>query len=75
MSLPTGGSRDHLDHLPGRAYLLVVGAIPLVVLAIALPQLFSSHQTADVFREPFALRSVTRLTSRALRPSCRSSAV
>jgi len=55
MSLPTDGSRDHLDHLPGRAYLLVVGAIPLVVLAIALPQLFSSHQTADVFREPFAL--------------------
>lgn len=42
------GSRDHLDHLPGRAYLLVVGAIPLLVLAVALPQLFTSHQTADV---------------------------
>ena len=40
-------SRDHLEHLPGRAYFLAVGAIAVGSLIVAVPQLLGSDRTSD----------------------------
>ncbi len=39
--------RDHLEHLPGRVYLLAVGAIGLGALLAAVPQLLGSDRSSD----------------------------
>ncbi len=41
------GQRDHLEHLPGRAYLLAVAVLPLGALAVAVPHLLGSDRTSD----------------------------
>lgn len=40
-------SIDHLEHLPGRAYFLAVGAIAVGSLIVAVPQLLGSDRTSD----------------------------
>lgn len=40
-------SRDHLEHLPGQSYLLVVAAPAVVVLIVAFSQMMSSTRDSD----------------------------
>jgi hypothetical protein len=39
--------RGHLEHLPGRSYLLVIALAAVAALAVGLSQLIGSQQTLD----------------------------